>query len=142
MLTMLLWMMAATASSQPSTEIIRDPVVLSFCRSLVRKAMTERFREQGAFVVRTIEGTFYFVMWPPGDESDMLRWYGRFPDGTLAIVHTHPPWLQTASQIDMRAARSAGIPVYVITPSAISKTTGESSEVVMKGDWISARTQE
>jgi hypothetical protein len=46
------------------------------------------------------------------------------------------------SKIDMRAARGAGIPVYVLTLSAVSKTTGESSEVVMKGDWFSARVQE
>jgi proteasome lid subunit RPN8/RPN11 len=140
MLTILLSILVATAS-QPGTDLIRDPVVLSFCRGLVRKAMVERFREQGAFVVRTIEGTLYFVVWPPSEENDVLRWYGRFPDGTVAIVHTHPPWLQAASKIDMRAARGAGIPVYVITLSAISKTTGEPSEVVMKGDWSSTGVQ-
>lgn len=122
------------AAAQPP-ELIRDPVVLDFCRLLIRKATTERSREQGAFVVRTADGTLYFVVWPPSEEKDMLRWHGRFPDGTIAIVHTHPPWLPAPSKLDMRAARGARVPVYVLTVTSISKTTGDGSEVVLERDW-------
>lgn len=117
-------------------ELMRDPAVLAFSAMLVRKARMERFGEQGAFVVRTEDGTLYFVMWPPSTDKDRLRWYGRHPEGTIAIVHTHDPWLAEASKIDMRAARSARVPVYVLTPRAISKTTGEASRVVVSGDWM------
>lgn len=122
--------------AQPRAELMKDPAILAFSRMLVRKARTERFGEQGAFVVRTKDGTLYFVMWPPSSEKDLLRWYGRYPEGTIAIVHTHEPWLAEASKIDMRAARTTRMPVYVLTPLAIAKTTGEPSSVVMSGDWL------
>jgi hypothetical protein len=77
----------------------------------------------------------YFVVWPPSDERDTLRWYGRFPEGTVAILHTHTAWKPAASPLDIRTARRTRIPVYVITPFAISKTSGEGSEVVVEGDW-------
>jgi proteasome lid subunit RPN8/RPN11 len=113
-------------------ELAHDPVIVDFCRVLLRKAAAERFREQGAFVVRTPEGMLYFVAWPPSAEKDILRWYGRFPDGTIAILHTHPPTQPHASELDMKAARGAGIPIYMITPRGVEKTTGGPSELVLR----------
>jgi hypothetical protein len=120
-----------------SSDLVTDPVVFAFCRTLIRKSAVERYAEQGAFVVR-MQGILYFVAWPPSGEKDLLRWYGGFPDGTIAIVHTHPPWLPAASNLDVRAARGAHIPVYVLTPFKISKTIGGPSEVVMEGDFMAA----
>lgn len=114
-------------------DLIDDPIVRSFCRDLAGKSVSDRTREHGAFVVRTSEGLLYFVAWPPSGEKDVLRWHGEFPKGTIAILHTHPAWQRDASELDMRTARRARIPVYVITIFNISKTTGEGSEVVL--DW-------
>ena len=119
-----------------SAELLHDEVVLSFCRVLSKKAIVERHIEQGAFVVQTAGGLQYFVAWPPTEERDVARWYGHFPDGTVAIVHTHPPHLPEPSKLDIAVARRARVPVYVITPSRISKTTGGAPEVVTDGDWI------
>jgi proteasome lid subunit RPN8/RPN11 len=135
MIGFLLQINASIAQGPATPELMDDPVIRGFCEMLMRKATTERFGEQGAFVVRTAAGTLYFVMWPPSDDKNHLRWYGRFPKGTVAVVHTHSPWLPTASKLDMRAARRARIPVYVLTPACITKTTGEPSVVVMEGDW-------
>ena len=121
---------------EASAELMHDQAVLSFCRVLSKKAATERHNEQGAFVVQTAGGLQYFVAWPPSEERDLARWYGHFPDGTVAIVHTHPPHLPEPSKLDIAVARRARIPVYVITPSRISKTTGGPAEVVADGDWI------
>jgi proteasome lid subunit RPN8/RPN11 len=121
---------AAQHAGQP--ELMHDPVIVEFSRVLLKKAASERHHEQGAFVVRTPDGMLYFVAWPPSAESDILRWHGRFPDGTVAIVHTHPPSLPEASKLDMRAARNARIPIYVITPATIAKTTGDASQVVFE----------
>jgi hypothetical protein len=139
MLALILLQVAIALSrvSHESPDLIHDPVVLDFSRVLARKAISERHREQGAFVVRTA-GLLYFVAWPPSEEKEVLRWYGRFPEGTVAIVHTHPPWHPAASPLDIRAARGAKIPVYVITPYGIAKTTGGASEVVLEGDWMDA----
>lgn len=135
MLALLPWLLLQLAPAP--MDVIRDPVVLDFCRLLVRKAASERFQEQGAFVARTKEGTLYFVVWAPGEEKNLLRWRGRFPAGTIAIVHTHPAWQPDASKLDRRAARRAGVPVYVLTPARISRTTGEASAIVM-ADWMTA----
>jgi proteasome lid subunit RPN8/RPN11 len=123
-----------TLAAQPG-ELAHDPVVRDFCRMLLEKAVSERSREQGAFVVRTKEGHLYFVTWPPSEEMDRLRWHGSFPKGTVAIVHTHPSWIRDASKLDILAARRSRIPVYVITRTMISKTTGDGSVVVVEGDW-------
>ena len=120
-------------------ELIHDPAVLDFCRVLARNSMADRYREHGAFVVRTPQGLLYFVAWPPSDERHILRWHGRFPSGTVAILHTHESWTPAASKLDMKTARAAGVPVYVITPQQISKTTGGEAVVVMDGDWMTPR---
>jgi proteasome lid subunit RPN8/RPN11 len=138
MLAKVALLLLALGGTAPA-ELADDPVVRDFCRVLLEKAVAERSREQGAFVVRTEEGILYFVTWPPSEEMDRLRWYGSFPKGTVAIVHTHPSWLREASKLDMLAAKRARIPVYVITKSMISKTTGEASVAVVEGDWASRR---
>jgi len=125
MMAMLLALEAA-----PAPDLVDEPAVAEFCRLLLDKATAERFHEQGAFVVRTPEGLPYFVTWPAGEDKDHLRWEGRFPEGAIAIVHTHPPWMREPSKLDVRAARRTKLPVYVITPSGIVKTTGGEPEVV------------
>lgn len=133
---MLALVMSAAVSLASAPEIARDPVVLDFCRTLARRAMDERTREHGAFVVRSRDGLLYFVAWPPVEERHILRWHGRFPEGTIAIVHTHEGWTPEPSKLDRKAARGARIPVYVITPRQIAKTEGEEVEVVVSGDWM------
>jgi proteasome lid subunit RPN8/RPN11 len=93
--------------------------------------------EQAAFVVRTASGAYGFFSWPSNGVSDSARWEGRLPGGVVAIIHTHPNWLPSPSSIDARTARTTGVPVYVITRTEISKTTGGTPEVVISGDWYS-----
>ena len=131
----MLWILLAVL---PERDLVHDPRVLSFCRVLARNAIAVRDREHGAFVVRNEDGIVYFVAWPPSGERDMLRWHGRFPDGTIAILHTHAAWVPAASKIDRITARATRIPVYVITPSKITKTTGGESDVVLEGEWLTA----
>lgn len=123
--------------SMMQPDVIHDPAVRSFSRELLARARAERFAEQGAFVARATDGTLYFIVWPRGPERDILRWRGRIPSGTIAILHTHPPASPTASKIDERAARASRIPVYVITNGGIMRTMGEGSEVMVSGDWSS-----
>jgi hypothetical protein len=135
----LAWLLLHLAASG---ELAHDPRVLSFCRVLVRNALVERDREHGAFVVRTAdEEMLYFVVWPPSGEKNNLRWYGRFPDGTIAILHTHEGWASSASKRDRNTARIARIPVYVVTQFRITKTTGGPSVVVMD-NWLSRTGRE
>jgi proteasome lid subunit RPN8/RPN11 len=123
------------AAPAPAPDLIHEPVVLSFCRSLLEKAVEEAHREQGAFVVRTPDGLLYFVMWPPSEEKNRVRWYGRFPDGTVAMVHTHAPHRREPSELDLAAARRTGVPVYVLTAGRVVKTDGQTTRVLMEGEW-------
>ena len=91
-------------------------------------------QEQAAFVVRSGDG-YRCVAWPSDGLADGARWEGRYPEGVIAIIHTHPNWMSAPSPIDARTARTARIPVYVITRSKITKTTGAGSEVIVTGDW-------
>ncbi|HEV7766628.1 MAG TPA: hypothetical protein VGQ76_16625 [Thermoanaerobaculia bacterium] len=137
MLITFAWLLMQFAQSAGvDVELVHDPAVLSFCRVLVRHANAQRDREHGAFVVRTPEGITYFVAWPPSGEKDVLRWYGRFPEGTVAVLHTHEAWDPQASKIDRRAAQASGIPIYVLTPFQITKTTGGPTRAVISGNWL------
>lgn len=123
--------------STTQADVIHDPVVLEFSRELLQRARAARGAEQGAFVARANSGALYFIVWPQGNEADILRWRGRIPPNVIAIVHTHPPGIPMPSKIDHRAARGARIPVYVITSGLIMRTRGEQPETVLQGDWIS-----
>ncbi|MGZ5446347.1 MAG: Mov34/MPN/PAD-1 family protein [Thermoanaerobaculia bacterium] len=113
---------------------MQDADVLSYCRSLVAKAAAERDATQGAFVIRNGDGLLYFVPWPPS-RSSLLRWRGRVPPGTVAIVHTHPPMRAVPSEFDAATAQRLGLPVYILTPLRIVKTTGDKTDVVKNGKW-------
>jgi hypothetical protein len=91
--------------------------------------------EEAAFVIRDAEGLISFVRWPPAGVKQQARWPGAFPAGTIAIVHTHPNRIPNPSALDERAARRKGIPIYVLTRTKITRTTGGGVEVVVDGDW-------
>ena len=91
--------------------------------------------EEAAFVVAGKDGRFALVRWPDAGEPDTVRWYGPFPDGVIAIVHTHPNWQPLPSKIDIRTALRCQVPVYVVTATEISKTVGGPPEIVLNGDW-------
>ncbi|HEX7419040.1 MAG TPA: Mov34/MPN/PAD-1 family protein [Thermoanaerobaculia bacterium] len=47
-------------------------------------------------------------------------WTGRMPEGTAAIIHSHPRTLPNPSQNDILEAHRLGIPVIVVTPDAVT----------------------
>jgi hypothetical protein len=123
------------ATPAPPPDLIEHPDVLSYCRSLVTQSEAKD-HEEGAFVVRNRDGLVYFVPWPPSRLRHMLFWRGRIPEGTIAIVHTHaPPMDGVVSKHDGATARRTGLPVYILTPRRIVKTTGDATAVVKKGKW-------
>ena len=125
----------ALSVARPAVDdLVHDPIVLSFFRVLVRQARLDRDAEQAAFIVRTPEGALYFVWWPARDERNSVQWRGPLPDGVIAIVHTHPAWLPMPSKLDRTTASRTRMPVYVVTPFLIVKTTGGPSEVVIAGE--------
>src|SRR5262249_9280027 len=84
---------------------------------------TSRF-EQAAFAVRESEGHITFARWPGSPEDMRAVYKGAIPSNAFAIVHTHPNGHGEPSNDDVLVARRLGMPVYVITRTEISFTTG------------------
>ena len=129
-------LVAAFSLGSIASDPVTTPEMLPMLWRLLDDAgLGFRHTEEAAFVVAKGGGRFALVRWPETGESDTARWYGRFPDGVIAIVHTHPNWRPLPSRIDIRTAQRSRLPVYVVTATEISKTEGGRAEIVLKGDW-------
>lgn len=119
-----------------TTDLAFDPAVRkAFLMMMKDTRFGFSHMEEAAFVVQNADGDLSMVAWPPSGEPDSARWFGRFPDGTVAIAHTHPNYMPLPSKVDAVTARKSHVPVYVVTPFAIAKTYGGAPEVVVRGEW-------
>ena len=132
--TIALLSLLAGWSGAADSDLTHERVIRGICASLLAATRPFSHEERAAFLIRRDENVFVLA-WQPSPEPDMARWSGPLPDGTIAILHTHPNWLPLPSNIDARTARETRLPVYVITQSRISKTTGARGEVVVAGSW-------
>jgi proteasome lid subunit RPN8/RPN11 len=115
---------------------IRDPAVHGVMADLLRRAHYGMANtEEAAFLIRNASGATFFLRWRSDGELNQATWNGPIPVGTVAIVHTHPNWLPLPSNRDIRVARDAAIPVYVITRTRIARTDGDKPVIVVAGDW-------
>lgn len=78
--------------------------------------------EDAAFVVRDANGNLSIVRWPSAGMPDSAMWIGKVPEGAFAIAHTHPDWRPRPSKIDVVTARTAKMPVYVVTHKQVWET--------------------
>jgi len=94
--------------------------------------------ERAAFIVDRGDGIIQCVLWPATYERERATFTGAVPQGTVAIIHTHPgnsPW---PSNNDMALARRLGIPVYAMTPLMVTKAAPDDDVplLVHKGRWL------
>src|SRR5207253_10961437 len=75
-------------------EIAAEPSVRAMFREMLRQTRYGFGREEvAAFVVRDADAHLVSVAWPDADGiPDSAVWCGRFPEGVVAINHTHPNW--------------------------------------------------
>ena len=78
--------------------------------------------EDAAFLVRDRQGQIAVVWWPSAGLPDTAMWLGRIPEGAFAIAHTHPDWRPQPSKTDVVTAKTAKMPVYVVTKSQVWET--------------------
>lgn len=110
----------------PAGEFATDPEVVPVLWQMFGDAgFGLRHTEEAAFILGNGAGGFIIVRWPASPELDSARWTGPMPGHVVAIVHTHPNWQPLPSGIDIRTAQRSHVPVYVVTRSAISKTSGD-----------------
>ncbi len=91
--------------------------------------------EQAAFAVRERDGRIDFVRWPGSPEDFRAEYKGSIPPNAFAVVHTHPNGHPDPSGDDDAVARRLGIPVYIVTRTGISFTTGREMKIIVVGDW-------
>jgi hypothetical protein len=119
-----------------SPEISADPSARRMFWDLVQHARYGFSNmEQVAFIVRDHNGALDCVLWPSSGEPDSGRWEGAFPEGVVAIAHTHPNWLPIPSSLDARTATRTHTPVYVVTRTQIYMTAGGEPIALAKSDW-------
>jgi hypothetical protein len=74
--------------------------------------------EQAAFLIQEKSGALTLAPWESrGHHHASYR--GTIPQGTIAIVHTHPANQPQPSAHDRNEASRMGLPVVVVTPSGV-----------------------
>lgn len=117
-----------------------DARTISLSWELLREAQYGRATsEHAAFLVSDADGEIHLVKWRGERRRMSATHYGRIPEGTVAIVHTHPNALPDPSPGDAALARRLNIPVYVLTRTRITRTRGGSPELIAAGDWNPSR---
>jgi hypothetical protein len=92
-------------------------------------------QEHAAFIVIGKSGQLELSRWRWGAESMRATYRGAIPRRAVAIIHTHPRDLPGPSRADMAVAQKLGMPVYVITRTAVTVTDGSRTTQVAFGDW-------
>lgn len=87
-------------------------------------------RERAAFLIREADGTLTLEPWQDGGHR-RATFRGHIPDGTLAVLHTHPKGEDRPSPRDRQEARRLRMPVVVITPEAVIAAMPDGAEVMV-----------
>jgi len=100
----------------------RDDVASAFDALLRKSAYGQPGEERAGFLVID-GGRFHLEMWPPSHQFHAEEWHGRVPNGTVAVIHTHPPAQPMPSPHDCAEARRISIPILVVTPASVALAT-------------------
>jgi len=126
---------ACASAPRPTTGVIALPTVaypfdrqilqradIEVCASrLVKMAGYGRFQyERAAFLILRDDGMFDCSVWPATFEPRSESWSGRMPEGTAAIIHTHPLESPRPSYQDVLEAARIGVPIIVATPYVLA----------------------
>lgn len=126
----------AESASAALTELACDGNVLRQSWELLALGGYGSFQtERAAFVIRDGDGGLSFRMWPYVAAQRRATFHGVIPRDAIAIVHTHPNRHPFPSPDDAWLASRLGMPVYVVTRTAIARTTGRKTETIWSGDW-------
>jgi hypothetical protein len=116
-------------------------VVDYFSDIFLRGAIWRDSGETAAFLVRKNNGELQCLLWPATNEYKGQSFRGRIPDGTVAIVHTHPGAAFNPSVGDARQAREIGLPIFVLTRGHVTAVgaDGITLPVVERRSWMTTK---
>lgn len=102
-------------------ELVAEPnVAACFAQLLKFGGYGQRPQERAAFLVLHANHRFACVVWPVTFGYRSERWTGPIPDGTVAIVHTHPAREPQPSSFDVEEAERIGVPIIVLTNDSVT----------------------
>ena len=122
----------------PQPGLVQDRAVRALFADLLRLGGYGRWdTERAAFLVRTDDGEYRCLLWPATREFHHERFSGRIPEGTVAVVHTHPEATPGGSVGDIMTAQALRLPMFVLTRNHIYQVTssGGNEEVVRVPMW-------
>ena len=103
------------------SELVTQPnVAACFAELLKLGGYGKRPQERAAFLVLHEHHRFACVVWPATFGYRSEQWNGPIPDGTVAIVHTHPEHEPEPSSVDVEEAERIGVPILVLTNGSIT----------------------
>jgi hypothetical protein len=113
-----------------SSQLVEQPnVAACFAALLKLGGYGKRPQERAAFLVLHEHQRFACVVWPPSFGYRSERWSGPIPDGTVAIVHTHPEHEPQPSSFDVAEAERIGVPILVLTNDSVTVAYPSSKRV-------------
>ena len=86
--------------------------------------------ERAAFLHLSDDGRFRCDVWPADFQFHRAQWWGTTPDGTAALIHSHPRNLPDPSDQDVVEAERLGVPVIVVTPQSIAMALPSAGKIV------------
>ncbi len=108
--------LAAPSDAFDVRRAVNDPCVMNTFGQLLKRGGGILGRvEAAAFLVQESDGSLTMVFWPENGVSRKAKFHGAIPQGTVAIVHTHPPEMERPSRGDLAEAKRLGLPIYVVT---------------------------
>jgi len=86
--------------------------------------------ERAAFLLINDTGKFDCKVWPADYQFHKAQWWGATPDGTVAVVHSHPRNFPDPSSQDIMEAMRLQVPFIVVTPGSLTMAMPRDGRVV------------
>ncbi len=128
-------LMLVPKAGRPAEIRLEERFIAQFWHLLKLSAWGQSSFEHAAFIVRDDSGKEDFVPWPYLNQFEKASFYGAIPANTVAIVHTHPNPCPFPSDNDKALAARLRLPIYVLTRTMITRTTGTRIEILRLGAW-------
>ena len=123
-------------------EFLNDTTIREYFGDVLRRGGFGHWKtESAAFLVADESGKYRCVVWPFDGHLYRQELHDAIPDGTVAIIHTHPSQFPRGSPGDERTAVRLSVPIFVLTPLNIYMITnrGVSVPVVENRRWAPFR---
>lgn len=113
-----------------------------FSDVFLRGALFRDTAETAAFLVRRNNGELQCLLWPATNVYKGHTFRGRVPEGTVAVIHTHPGAAFNPSAGDAQQARTIGLPIFVLTRGHVTAADAQGNTVrIVRRSWLITKVE-